>query len=468
MKRGAKTRLRTILVHAVWFFFALVATNAAHAVPSFARQTGMPCTSCHINSFGPKLNEFGRSFKLTGYSLGQSTIPLSGMIQGPSFTHVAKSVDAASENFDTNDNLTVDQLSLFVAGKLFNTSVANAGLFAQITYDSNNNKLGWDNTDLRLARNVTIANEGVNLGISLNNNPTVQDLWNTTPAWGFPFAGTAVPDIPAPMFPTAAPLITSLGAQVGGATVYALIDQWFYVEAGAYTTLSTAAQIALGAGNPTAIQTENQIDGGAPYWRVAIQHNFKNAYLEVGHYGLDADILPQRTRAFGHDHYTDLGLDASFDYRPTGNDDHILQLWGTYIWEDQHLPASANLNFVNNFGEAGPLASNVDNNLYAYHVVGAYTYAQTYQLNFGYFNEHGTFDDLASGGTPPGTEGIVAEFDYTPFGKTDSLWAPYLNARFAVQYTAYSKFAGRSTNYDGLGRNASDNDTLFLNAWFIF
>ena len=30
------------------------------------------------------------------------------------------------------------------------------------------------------------------LGVTLNNNPTVQDVWNTTPAWGFPHSGTSV------------------------------------------------------------------------------------------------------------------------------------------------------------------------------------------------------------------------------------------------------------------------------------
>jgi len=31
--------------------------------------------------------------------------------------------------------------------------------------------------------------------------------------------------------------------------------------------------------------------------------------------------------------------------------------------------------------------------------------------------------------------------------------------RVGLQYTGYSKFNGASSNYDGFGRNASDNDT---------
>src|SRR5712692_5549394 len=39
----------------------------ARAVPSFARQTGMPCDACHSGGFYPELNNFGRMFKMNGY-----------------------------------------------------------------------------------------------------------------------------------------------------------------------------------------------------------------------------------------------------------------------------------------------------------------------------------------------------------------------------------------------------------------
>jgi hypothetical protein len=37
-----------------------------------------------------------------------------------------------------------------------------------------------------------------------------------------------------------------------------------------------------------------------------------------------------------------------------------------------------------------------------------------------------------------------------------------------LQYTAFTKFAGASSNIDGNGRNARDNNTLFLNVWVAF
>jgi hypothetical protein len=38
----------------------------ARAVPSYSRQTGLPCASCHYAP--PELNAFGRQFKLDGYT----------------------------------------------------------------------------------------------------------------------------------------------------------------------------------------------------------------------------------------------------------------------------------------------------------------------------------------------------------------------------------------------------------------
>ena len=39
------------------------------------------------------------------------------------------------------------------------------------------------------------------------------------------------------------------------------------------------------------------------------------------------------------------------------------------------------------------------------------------------------------------------------------------NLRAGVQYTLYTKFDGASSNYDGTGRNASDNNTVRVFVW---
>ncbi len=49
----------------------------ASAVPSFARQTGFPCKSCHMTP--PELTALGRAFKLNGYTMvGKPTVTSKG------------------------------------------------------------------------------------------------------------------------------------------------------------------------------------------------------------------------------------------------------------------------------------------------------------------------------------------------------------------------------------------------------
>ena len=53
------------------------------AMPSFARQTGMDCSGCHIGAFGPQLTPAGILFKLNGYTDSDGTAdqnPLSAML----------------------------------------------------------------------------------------------------------------------------------------------------------------------------------------------------------------------------------------------------------------------------------------------------------------------------------------------------------------------------------------------------
>jgi len=48
-----------------------------------------------------------------------------------------------------------------------------------------------------------------------------------------------------------------------------------------------------------------------------------------------------------------------------------------------------------------------------------------------------------------------------------SYW-PWQNLQLAAQYTGYTRFNGGSTNYDGSLRNANGNNTVYLDAKFLF
>jgi hypothetical protein len=58
----------------------------------------------------------------------------------------------------------------------------------------------------------------------------------------------------------------------------------------------------------------------------------------------------------------------------------------------------------------------------------------------------------------PASRGYIAEIDYLP----------WLNTKLQLQYVGYSKFNGGSTDYAGIGRNASGNNTAYLLVWLNF
>src|SRR5258708_10010274 len=206
-------------------------SSAALAVPSFAQQTGMPCQQCHTTAYGPALTEYGRQFKLNAYVFGDAKplLPLALMVQG-GYTHTsADQPTPPAPQFGLNGQTSVDQVSLFIATRL----TEHLGLFSQITYDGIGHGTAWDNTDLRYARSFNVGQTALVAGVSVNNNPTVQDLWNSTPAWGFPFISSALAPSPA-----AGPIIGGLGATVLGATAYLMVNDRYYLEAGGIPRLS--------------------------------------------------------------------------------------------------------------------------------------------------------------------------------------------------------------------------------------
>ena len=52
----------------------VVITNTAKAMPSFTRQTGFSCSTCH--TIPPRLNSYGRVFKVRGYTDGNAIDPI--------------------------------------------------------------------------------------------------------------------------------------------------------------------------------------------------------------------------------------------------------------------------------------------------------------------------------------------------------------------------------------------------------
>lgn len=431
----------------------------AYALPSFTRQTGLSCSSCHVQSFRSSLTPTGRNFKLNGYTAKVNTDskmkyipPISGMIRG-SFTHTERDQpDGAADRFGRNNNSTIDEASIFYAGRI----TSKMGAFVQGTYGGVDNKWELDHADIRMADHTNLDGNNLVYGISTNNSPSVSDLWNTTPVWSFPYSSSDLAPTPA-----AGPLIDTLGNQVIGATGYAMWKNLLYIEAGGYTMLPKNAQKGIG----TFDAGQNRINGGAPYWRLALQHDWSGHYGAIGTFGMQANVNPQRLQGAGTDSYYDYGVDATYQY--LGNLVHIFELNATYLREQRDMNASVALG----------LAEKKNSSLDTARIRAGYTYQQTYGLTLFYTQATGTrdniiygFEDPISGSRTgkPNSQSFTAEVSYTPFGKSASTLSTLANLRLAVQYVHHFQFNGGVRNYDGFGRSAVDNDTLYFNGWLAF
>ena len=435
--------------------FSGLAAGSALAVPSFAIQTDHPCQACHVGGFGPQLTPYGRDFKLHGYTEraeGRSFVVPFSIMAVASYLHTQTKAPAPlADGFSTNDNTALDQVSLFVAGGLG----SHLGAFVQTTYDGVAKDWTWDNLDLRATTAVKIRNLDTVLGLSLNNSPTVQDAWNTLPAWGHPFTGSAL----APG-PSASPLFAGgLAQNTLGLTAYAWIDTTYYIEAGAYGSPNKTSLIRLGA-DPF---SPGSIDGLAPYGRVAYQTKLAGGTVQVGAFGMRTDINPGLDRTTGQiDRYSDIGVDASYQNALDNGD--VLSFDARYLREKQTLHATCTL-------DGFPGSACADNRLNDVRADASYFWRNKVGATVGVFDTWGpanpfTFPDSRT--FKPDSSGVMLQLDGTPWGEGKSPLGPRFNMRVGVQYTIYNRFNGAKRNFDGAGANASDNNALRLFTWFAY
>lgn len=425
--------------------------STLQAVPSYARQTGLPCSGCHYTP--PELNGAGRRFKLLGYvdkKEGGVTavpshrtagleileaLPLSGMFETSLTSTKKPQPGAQNENFEFPQDV-----SLFLSGAWS----AHVGSFVQMTYSTQDDHFSMDNTEIRIANSTTAGGKELVYGLTLNNNPTLEDLWNDTPAWGFPWIASDV----APT-PTAAPVIQGgLAEDVAGLGGYAMWDSHLYLAG----TLYRSAHVGGPQPNPGSGFSTN-IRGVAPYWRVAWQESGANDQFEVGSYGLYMRSTPNAVTGL-EDKYTDWAFDLQYDRTLFRTD--VLSVRGTYIHENSDLAST--------FAAGG--ADQSSHHLKTALANAEYHLGDRYSATVGWFNTTGTADPLLYPQSPLTGS---ANGDPKSNGWIGSLsWWPIQNLQIAAQYTAYSRFNGGSSNYDGSGRSASDNNTTYLLARFLF
>ena len=450
------SRMRLALTLLAAAFACLLWQRPAQAVPSFAAQTGQPCTACHIGAFGPQLTAYGRAFKIGGYTQtgGEglaSKIPLAMMVQ-TSFNNLQNQVyKGYFTDFGQNNNFAMDQASLFVAGRITDF----AGALIQTTYSGIGKNFFLDNSDVRLTTPVDIGDTNLRIGLSFNNGPTVQDPFNGSSVWGPPYQGSSLAPHPA-----AQPLL--VGAFQGnslGVTAYAWYDNALYGEFGAYNTYDASVAKTLGQYTYPGPSMQPM-----PYLRLAYEWDWGGQSAYIGGIWLNAQIEPGGVPGFGVDKYNDFEIDGSYQF--IGDGRNIFSFLGSYYYEDQHLGASY----------AQGLSANQNNTLQEFRATFTYFRDNTYGGSLGIQQIWGTTDTGLYAPVPidgsrtgsPNTTAITAEADWVPFGKEESWGRPFANVKLGLQYTYYPVFNGAGNNYDGYGRNAVGNSTLYAFAWFAF
>ena len=450
-------RTMVIGVFIALFITLFLQVPEASAVPSYARQTGFPCKSCHL--MPPELTALGRAFKLNGYTMaGKPTVtskgtdkqgglsllesfPLSVMVDT-----TFSSTKSPQPNTQNGDFQIPQAASLFLAGAW----APHVGSFVQVTYDSQDDHFSWDNTDIRYANSTKLFQKDFAYGITLNNNPTVEDLWNSTPAWGYPWVNSSSAPTPA----AAAVINGTLGQDVAGIGGYGMWNNHLYLAG----TIYRSQHIGNSLPNSGECCTFN-IRGVAPYWRVAWQQTSKNNYLEVGSYGMHVKSSPGGITGFDgiFDSYTDWAVDFQYDRTIPRFRGDVFSLRGTYIRENSSLNATSNFNEE----------SLIRHHLNTVQANAEYHFGDRYSATIGWFHIDGTPDPVlypadspvtGSENNDPRSNGYIANVS----------WWPVQNIQLGFQYTGYLRFNGAGTNYDGFGRAAGANNTVYLVGRFIF
>lgn len=405
--------------------------------------------ACHAGGQFPELTPYGRVFKLTGYTIGSRTIPFSVMgvidvtkVRDPNDSTGTK--DTA--DFPKQKSLLFDFGSVFLAGKITD----NLGLFAQATYtkydhrDAQGNWKGHlspDNTEIRYADRFISPSSDLIVGAFANNNPSMQDVWNSTPAWGYPYVGPAFT-----LSPPASPLLAGGLAQASvGGGIYAFWNKSLYGELSLYKTADGIFSFL----HPGSNANVTKLKGANPYVRIAYNKEIGPHNFMIGASGLKADLYEGNDTTMPTDRYQDFGVDGQYQYIL---DPHTVTAQISYIHEKIK------------WGDPS-VASNPSDTLKELKIKGTYVYRAKYGASLAYYQITGSSDATFY---QSGASDVVGNLNGSPNATVwtpEVFWTPVQYLRIGAQYWHYTKFNGTSSNYDGFGRSASANNTLFLYVW---
>jgi hypothetical protein len=276
----------------------------------------------------------------------------------------------------------------------------------------------------------------------------------------------------------------SAGGNIAGVTAYAFWNRTLYAELGGYQTakgLFTLMKAGLADADVTKLKGTN------PYWRLALNHEWGPHSVMVGTSGMVADVYdnPLDTSDASTTHrFRDTGIDAQYQYLL---DPHSVTAQLAYSRSNHRYPdflANQPVAFVDPLGAALANTSGEDNTN-TFRAKLTYVYLARYGGSLGFFNRSGDTNtaNQTSGYDPatltitsdPGAEapstrvgGNLSGNPATRGWTCEAFWMPVQYVRIGAQFTAYNRYNGASSNYDGFGRNARDNNSLFLYVWAAY
>ena len=475
-------RVHPILAGALLALLLLAGLDA-HAIPAFNRQTGQNCVACHAGGQFPDLTPYGRLFKLTGYTIGERAIPLAAMaVVSYNKTRNTRSPDEGFDRaatFPKDGNVIFQTASVFAGGKITD----NLGAFVQYTYNnydaqspSDSHWVGHsssDNLDVRYTDRFIQPGRDLIVGATMNNNPSVQDPWNSAPAWGFNV-------VPGSSGPAATPLLAGgLAQNVAGFGGYAYWNRTVYAELSAYRTANGIWSFMSQGFNVN--RGDMQIVKGAnPYWRLALTHEWGPHSAMVGTFGLNAKVYPDPTDPTGPtNRFRDAGLDAQYQYLL---DPHAVTVTASYIHERiDYADSLANQPApLDPDGTLGLPLTNASDTLRMFRAKASYVYRAKYGGSLSFFDVRGStnsalqtsaLDPENPGALVDGSESVTGSLTGNPATRgwtLEAFWTPVQYLRVGAEYTMFDRFNGAANNYDGFGRNAKDNNTFFVYLWGAF
>ena len=365
----------------------------AQALPSFARQTGQPCGTCHTDY--PALTPFGRRFKLLGYTTGggqfrttpfssndarnvqaeynklrgyaetvkvppqplvdansRDWVPPISMMAIVGFTHTQADHAVAARTLSIPTTTSCySPFSVFWGGAI----TSNIGAFAQVTYNApgpvarppGNHQsvpahldLGQHRCALREHRQYRPARYR-----STASPPTTIRPFRISgtrrPAWSIPLCGIdACADARAP----ATMIEGAFAAHVGGVGAYTMINDMLYLEVTGYKTLRFSAAECPGHRSVWSARPARRrralLARGA---RAALgsAHAYDRHLRHVSPRSIRGSISRLRLGTTGTiplaDKFTDIGFDSQYQYQ---GDNFWVTLRANYIREFQRLDAS--------------------------------------------------------------------------------------------------------------------------------